>query len=68
MPTTEAALTPKQDMHRLLDSLPDSATWDEIEYAVHVLARVRAGIDDSNAGRVVTSEEARARMKQWLAE
>jgi predicted transcriptional regulator len=68
MPTTETILTPKQDIHRLLESLPDTATWEEIEYAVHVLARVRAGLDDAVAGRIVTSEEARARMKQWLAE
>lgn len=68
MPAAETTLSPKQDVHRLLDSLPDSVTWDEIEYAVHVLARIRAGIDDSNAGRIVTSEEARVRMKPWLAE
>jgi len=68
MPTAETILSPKQDVLRLLNSLPDAATLDEIEYAVHVLGRVRAGVDDSIAGRVVTSEDARARMKQWLAE
>jgi len=68
MSTTETTLTPKQDVHRLLESLPDAATWDDIEYAVQVLARVRAGIDDAQAGRVVSSDEARARMQRWLAE
>lgn len=68
MSTIQTQLTPKQDVHRLLDSLPDAATWDEIEYAVHVLARVRAGMADAEAGRVVSSKEARSRMQQWLAE
>lgn len=67
MSTTETQLSSKQDAHRLLDSLPDAATWDEIEYAIHVLARVRAGLADAQAGPVVSSAEARARMQHWLA-
>lgn len=68
MSTTDTQLTPKQDVHRLLDSLPDAATWEEIESAIHVLARVRAGLEDADAGRVLSSDEARARMQQWLDE
>lgn len=67
MSATETQLTPKQDAHRLLDSLPDVATWDEIEYAIHVLARVRAGLVDAHAGRTVSSANARLQMQQWLA-
>lgn len=68
MSTTDTQLTPKQDVHRLLDSLPDTATLEEIEYAIHVLVRVRAGLEDADAGRVLSSDEARARMQQWLNE
>ena len=32
------------------------------------LAAIEAGIRDSNAGRVVTSEEARRLVKQWISE
>ena len=67
MSATETQLTPKQYVHRLLDSLPDAATWDEIEYAIHVLGRVRAGLADVKAGRTVSSADARSRMRQWLA-
>ncbi|MBL8850421.1 MAG: hypothetical protein JNG89_12145 [Planctomycetaceae bacterium] len=68
MSATDTQLTPKQDAYRLLDSLPDAATWDEIEYAVHVLAQIRVGLADAEEGRVVSASDARARMKQWLAE
>jgi len=37
---------------------PDDAT----------VARIEAGIRDSNAGRFVTSEEARRLVKRWISE
>jgi len=51
--------TAKEEARRLIDRLPDDATWDELEYELYVRRAVDAGIADSNAGRVVGIEELR---------
>jgi predicted transcriptional regulator len=66
--TTEMKLSPKDDVRRLLETLPESATWDEIDDAVYALARIRRGQEDAAAGRTVSHEAARERMQRWLAE
>jgi predicted transcriptional regulator len=66
MSTTDTTLTPKEDVLQLLESLPDTATWDEIEYAIYVRHKVRQGLEDIAAGRVLSSEEVRRQMQKWL--
>ena len=65
MATADARLTPKEDILQLLDSLPDTA-WDEIEYAIYVRHKIRQGLEDLAAGRVLSSEEVRRQMQKWL--
>ena len=47
--------------HRLIDTLPDDATWDDIMYRVYVRQCVDAGLKDADAGRVVDVAEVRRR-------
>ncbi len=49
----------KQEAHRLLDSLPDKATWDDLMYQIYVRQTIEAGIKDSNEGRTVDVKEVR---------
>ena len=51
----------KQDAYLLVDSLPPDATWDDLMYEIYVRQAVEAGLDDSDADRVVDVEEVRAR-------
>jgi predicted transcriptional regulator len=46
---------------------PFISTEDEIEVDAETAAAIRRGIEDADAGRVVTLEEARERMEQWLS-
>lgn len=66
MATADTTLTPKEDIPQLLESLPDTATWDEIEYVIYVRHKIRQGLEDLAAGRVLSSEEARRQMQKWL--
>jgi hypothetical protein len=38
---------------------------DEIVYRLYVLNKVRQGLDDIDAGRVVSSEALAAEIEQW---
>ncbi len=49
----------KSDAHRMIDALPDNATWDDVIYRVYVHQCIDSGIEDSDAGHVVDVEEVR---------
>ncbi len=51
----------KEQAHRLLDNLPDSATWDDVMYRIYVRQAIEAGIEDSDQGRTVDVKEVRKR-------
>ncbi len=51
----------KSDAHRMIDGLPDNATWDDVMYRVYVRQCIEAGVEDADAGRVVDVEQVRRR-------
>jgi hypothetical protein len=51
----------KQEAHRLLDNLPDKATWDDLMYQIYVRQAIEAGIKDSDESRTVDVNEVRKR-------
>lgn len=51
----------KEQAHRLLDNLPDSATWDDVMYRIYVRQTIEAGIKDSDQGRTLDVKEVRRR-------
>ena len=53
----------KPEARRLVESLPDSATWDDLAYEVYVRQSVEAGLADADAGRVLSHDEALARVR-----
>ena len=51
----------KADAHRLIDSLPQNATWDDIMQRIYVRQCIESGLEDAKAGRVESVESVRAR-------
>ena len=51
----------KQEAYRILDNLPDKATWDDLMYQIYVRQTIEAGIKDSDEGRTVDVGEVRKR-------
>ena len=47
------AHTIKQAAHRLIDQLPDGASWKDLIYELSVMQDIEEGLQDSDAGRVV---------------
>ena len=58
MPDTETTDI-KSAAHRLVESLPDDATWDDIMYRVYVRQAIDAGLQDVAEGRLVDVAEVR---------
>ena len=51
----------KEQARRLLETLPDSATWDDLMYRIYVLQAIEAGIKDSDEGKTMDVKEVRRR-------
>ena len=49
----------KHEAGRILNSLPDNATWDDLMEQIYVLQAIEAGIKDSDAGRTIDVKEVR---------
>jgi len=53
----------KQEAYRILDNLPDKATWDDLMYRIYVRQAIETGLKDSDAGRTVGVKEVRKRFE-----
>lgn len=52
----------RDEARRLVEQLPDDATWEDVLYQIDVRQSVEAGLADFQAGRVVTTDEVRRRL------
>ena len=52
----------KAEARRLIDQLPDDATWDDLMYEIYVRQAIDAGLADVDAGRVIPHDEVRSRL------
>ena len=57
--------TAKEEVRRILDSLPDDATFEDIQYRIYVRQAIAAGVRDVDEGRIVSQEEVERRMSRW---
>ena len=58
MPTTSI----RDEAHRIVDQLPDDATWDDLLYQIYVRQSVEAGLEDCRADRLVPLDELKRRL------
>jgi len=56
-----ASTNVKQEARRLVDNLPENATWDDLMYEIYVRQAIEAGMADSEAGRTLDVKEVRAK-------
>ncbi len=47
----------KEEIHRLIDSLPDEATWEDLKYAIYVREQVVAGRQSAREEPLLTTKE-----------
>lgn len=47
----------KQEAHKLIDQLPDSANWDDLIYQAALHRAVERGIAQADAGEPIPVEE-----------
>ena len=56
----ESAVTSiKDEARRIVDQLPETATWEDLIYRIYVRQSIEAGLKDAEEGRVLSVEEVR---------
>jgi predicted transcriptional regulator len=58
--------TAKEEVRKLLDVIPDDASFEDIQYHIYVRQKVERGLDDVEQGRVVSQAEVECWMAKWL--
>ena len=56
----------KMEVSKLIDTLPDDCSLEDIQYHIYVLQKVERGLKDGEAGRTFTQEEVGKRAAKWL--
>ncbi len=54
-----ASANVKQQVHELVDHLPDDATWDDVMYRIAVRRSIEIGLRESEAGQGVDTKTLR---------
>lgn len=51
----------KEEARKLLEEIPDDATWDDIMYHFYVRKKIEVALDAAQAGDVVSHEDVKKR-------
>jgi predicted transcriptional regulator len=52
----------KEEAKKLIDELPEHATWDDIMYELYVKKKLAVALKAAEEGRVITHEEVKKRL------
>ncbi len=57
---------PKAEVASMLEALPDDASFEDIQYHLYVLEKVKRGLERAETEGAISHEEAKARLGKWL--
>jgi len=58
--------TAKDEVRHILDSLPEDATLEDIQYRIYVRQSIDAGLRDIAEGRTLSQKQVEQRVARWL--
>ena len=58
--------TAKEEVRKMLEQLPDDASFEDIQYHIYVREKIERGLKDIQEGRMLNQEDAEERMSKWL--
>lgn len=58
--------SPKDEISSLLEKLPDDASYEDIQYHLYVLGKVKRGLERADTEGLIAHEDARSRLAKWL--
>ena len=56
----------KQEAIKLIQTMPDDCTFDDIHYHLFVREQIQLALDTLHDGKNLTTDEVETRVSQWL--
>ena len=58
--------TAKQEAQEMIQNLPENSTFEDIQYHLYVLEKVRRGMERIETEGGISQEDAEKRLSQWI--
>jgi len=59
--------TPKAEVASMLEALPNESSFEDIQYHLYVLEKVKRGLARAETEGAVSHEDAKTRLGKWLS-
>ncbi len=56
----------KQEVEAMLQQLPEDSTFEDIQYHLYVLEKIKRGTERAEKEGTLTQEEAEAKFSKWI--
>jgi predicted transcriptional regulator len=56
----------KEQVQQILETLPEDASLEDIQYHIYVRQKIEQGLEDVDAGRTVSHAQVQQRLAKWL--
>jgi predicted transcriptional regulator len=63
-----ARALPKDEVRRLLDAIPDEASYEDIQYHIYIQQKIDRGLEASDGGDFMSDAEIEQRISRWAGE
>lgn len=57
----------KQEAQNMIQNLPDDCSYEDIQYHLYVIEKIKNGINRADKGEVSSHQDAKKRMAKWLS-
>lgn len=58
--------TAKDEVRSLLDKLPETATFEDIQYHLYVIEKINRGIKRAETEGIYTQKEIEKKLEKWI--
>ena len=57
----------KQEAQEMIQNLPDNCTYEDIQYHLYVVKKIKNGINRAENSETSSHQDAKQRMAKWLS-
>jgi len=57
----------KQEVQKMIQNLPDNCTYEDIQYHLYVVEKIKNGISRAKNGETLSHKDAKKRVAKWLS-
>ncbi len=58
----------KEEVQKMIRDLPENCTYEDIQYHLYVIEKIKKGIQRAEEGELYSHNDARKRLSKWLSD